>query len=361
MVMTLGHVSSSALLLFVSPANQSLFMPSPQPSSFSVEDMKKDFHMLMKAKGKDHSWPSTTQVGAFNEWGATHWLFHCLQQSTPDCNAAWKTSLIGAAGQVVACSETSRLLLVLAVSSWTFITWELEIWPASDGKLFVPARNFSLDFCHVVQLESWLSIPCCPCLLSTRGPLGLQQCGEPQPLLLARIDEGLNLSVTQAKDLLAELGVSYKQARSRAALHDLLLDFYLETDAAKDAARKKMSSALLKHLAEDGDDSDSDYENLLEHLDQEGLHGDPDIKAEKEKLAARKKKKGLQELARNAKAVKAAAKAKAKAKAKGFKRRFAKAKAKAKFRPMKKAKASPKKMEAEDIGDMPGNASQLSL
>ena len=41
---------------------------------------------------------------------------------------------------------------------------------------------------------------------------------------------------------------------------------------------------------------DTDLENLLEHLDAEGMQGDPDIKKEKQQMSQKRHKKKMQSL-----------------------------------------------------------------
>ena len=172
--------------------------------------MAKEFQKVMMPKTKAHTWPATTQTGQFEEFGATEWLFKFMADPsiTASCQNAWLTGLVGSPGDVVAQKTSSRLILVLAVTQFTFAGWDLEV---EENRAYLPRRSFSLEFHHVWDLEDWVAVPCTPCLKGESGPLMLKQTADAMSLPMAKIQSGLNLSVQQAKDLLRALGVPWQK------------------------------------------------------------------------------------------------------------------------------------------------------
>ena len=172
----------------------------------------------------DDSWPATTQPGQWQEFGATQWLFEFMSSHSEghSVNAAWLTSLMDA-GCVAACRSTSQLLLLLAVSQYTYAAWTLEIFRQEEtGMVLIPCKAFSLTFGHVLNLEDWVTIPVKPALRGTL--MVLVQTGQPLSLAEAKLQAGAQLTVQQCKDLLQALGVSWKGAKTRADYLDLLVD-----------------------------------------------------------------------------------------------------------------------------------------
>ena len=199
--------------------------------------MQKEFQKVMMPKSKLHNWPATTQPGQFQEFGATQWLFKFMDDPaiTNSCNDAWLTSLVGSPGEVVANKSSARVLLILAVSDFTFVGWDLQVQPrAGDEWLtFLPCKNFALTFEHVFDLNDWVAVPCKPCLQGESGPLMLKQSAEATSLPVAKLRKGLNFTVQQCKDLLKALGMSWQgsQAKSRADFHNLVVDALLDSEA----------------------------------------------------------------------------------------------------------------------------------
>ena len=185
--------------------------------------MKQEFQRVMKPKGKLHTWPATTQPGQWQEFGATQWLFEFRSHSEGhSVNAAWLTSLMDA-GCVAACRSTSQLLLLLAVSQYTYAAWTLEIFRQKEsGMVLIPCKAFSLTFGHVVNLEDWVTIPVKPALRGTL--MVLVQTGPPLSVPEAKLQSGVQLTVQQCKDLLQALGITVKGAKTRADYLNFLVD-----------------------------------------------------------------------------------------------------------------------------------------
>ena len=255
--------------------------------------MRKEFQDLMKTKSKSHNWPSTTQLMEFNQVTATEWFLHYwprrhLIPGGP--SASWFSCLVGRPGEVVACKSTSKLLLVLAVGKFAFVAWDLQPVPGvrwnNDFRQFQPVRGYALNFHWVTDFSDWLSVPVKPTLLAEHGPLILEQTEAAMDLPLRRIQTGLNLTCEQCRGLLTSLGVTFKKNQSRASLRNMLLDALLESDSEKERARQVMAAAL---IPPEQDDS-SDYEDLIEHLEENENLGDPDLKREKKRLREKKLK-----------------------------------------------------------------------
>ena len=255
--------------------------------------LKKEFQSIMLPKSKTNNWPASNQMMEFQQVGATEWLFHAWPQrsSFAGLSAAWLTTLVGKPGSVVVSKTESRIILVLAKSTYAFAGWDLEICPGTEGDAFRPTRSMALHWHFAHDLDSWLSLPVKPGLSGPHGPLQLVQVGEPTSLPMARIGEGLSLTCQQAKDLLKLHQLPSKGNASRSSLHMLLLDFYLgEADSKeKQAAKDKMAQNLVPQ-EEVSDDNMSEYAELLERLEDTANQGDPDIKREKDKLKAKRKK-----------------------------------------------------------------------
>ena len=320
-----------------------------QPS----QALKKEFQRLIVPKSKEHTWPTTSHSGDFQQLGATQWFFTCMQEPDPTQNFARAslTTLVGSPGEVVASQSKAAIFMVVAVSNFSFLGWELTVVhsdPDTGFSAFRPHRNLTaLHWLHVCDVDDWLTVPVQP---KVDGHLLLQQTHAAVSLPMARIQQGLNLTVAQCKDLLKLLGVPFASNLSREKLHNLIFDFYLTSEEDKEHARKQMGFALEPEMQQD---DDSDYEDLLDLMEDEQNAGDPDVKKEKERLKVKKRKKAqmqaLQDKENAAGKAKAQAKRKGKAKPKamskkrhGFlKRRQPKATGKAKAsRPGREAPAS---------------------
>ncbi|CAE7317379.1 unnamed protein product, partial [Symbiodinium sp. CCMP2592] len=255
--------------------------------------LKKEFQRLMETKTKQHTWPSTTQQMEWQQVVATEWFLCYMQDEDKFAagpNSAWLSVLAGAAGEVVACQRAGEIMLILAVGSYGFAAWDLElaagVRTAAGMSAFRPYRHNAIRFHHITELEDWVSVPVKPGLSGPHGPLHLEQTSEAMSLPLARIHAGLNLTCKQCQDLLALFKVNFRKNQSRASLHGLILDLFLETEHEKEEARRKMAACLLPQEEEHAEDSD--MEELLEQLEDLENQGDPEIQKEKEKIKQRR-------------------------------------------------------------------------
>ena len=249
----------------------------------------------MKPKRAEHNWPSTSQTAVWQQLGATTWLFSYLENpaQTTSCNDAWLTNLVSA-GDLVACNSEGRAFLVLASASYAFAGWEVEVHEATfcgDMPAFRVKKEFALSFQHICHAEDWVSVPYAPALGGEHGPVVLKQSGPARHLVYQRIEKGLCLTVEQCKELLKMYDIAFKGNASRATLHELVLDRFLESQEEKDAAMKKMKLLSESEEVESNAADDTDYEDLLDALDANEMQGDPDLKKEKERLRGRKRRK----------------------------------------------------------------------
>ena len=257
-----------------------------------VKVLKREFQGLMEPKSKTHSWPNTTQRSDWQQVAAFEWFLEYMSNPAkyPDGpDSAWMSCFVGSPGQVVVNVKEHSLVLIFAVVSFSFLGWNLEVVEGGDNgnSIFSPSRHFALKFFHVPNLQDWLSVPCLPILGGQTGPLRLQQQGQAMESMFARIEEGLNMSVQAAKDLLRHLEIPFKGNASRSTLLHMIVDAFLQKTDERQEAYLKMGQAMNPKLV---DDDDSDYEALLEHVEQNENQGDADLKQEKLRLKQKKRR-----------------------------------------------------------------------
>ena len=251
--------------------------------------MKAEFQQIMKHKTKQHAWPSTSLATLFQQVCATEWAFKYFQdpdlQASTALNKAWLTCLVGGPGSVVASSAQGRIFVVLAKADFSFLAWELQVDSSAQGSFSLVDALQALSWQHVWDLDDWLEVPCQAKLKSDFGPLVLQQVAEPVPLLLARIQQGLNLTARALKDLLVHYEQPFYLSASKSDLQQQLFELFLDTPEGVQKAQESSRNAIGETLVE----VDSDLEDLVELLDDaEENRGDPDLKQEKEKIRKRK-------------------------------------------------------------------------
>ena len=121
----------------------------------------------------------------------------------------------------------------------------------------------------------------------------LDQVAEPMQLLAARIDEGSSLTANQCKLVLSLYGVQYRSSRNQKKrdFYMAVLSIFLSSPEEQEKALEK--SNLNQAQAQDSEEeADSEFEDLLQGVEELNL-GDPDLRAEKEKLKQRKNKQKL--------------------------------------------------------------------
>ncbi|CAE7304304.1 unnamed protein product [Symbiodinium sp. CCMP2592] len=250
--------------------------------------LKKELQRLMETKTKQHTWPSTTQQMEWQQVVATEWFLCYMQDEDKFAagpNSAWLSVLAGAPGEVVACQSAGEIMLILAVGSYGFVAWDLELAAGvrTDAGMstFRPYRHNAIRFHHITELEDWVSVPVKPACLARTA-----RCTWNRPLRPCRIHAGLNLTCKQCQDLLALFKVNFRKNQSRASLHGLILELFLETEHEKQEGRRKMAACLLPQEEEHAEDSD--MEELLEQVEDLENQGDPEIQKEKEKIKQRR-------------------------------------------------------------------------
>ena len=207
--------------------------------------------------------------------------------------------LAGKAGDVVVAKDGNQALMVMAACSHGFVAWKLE--PVNHGGLFGDSMAYrpiqkqsALGFHFICDLD-WLVIPVVPKLLHQHGGLVVVQDGEATPLLVERVKKGFPLTVKQIQSCLSFLGVHAGAQLGKPKLIQMLIEMVLPTDQERENAL--LNSSNLNAAEEDHDD-DSDYEALLQLVEEDGQNrGDPELVKAKQKI---KQKKHAKKMAKEA-------------------------------------------------------------
>ncbi len=196
--------------------------------------------------------------------------------------------LVGKPGCFVACRETSSVLMVVAQAANNFLAWGAGVVGQNgDGLLqfeLHPAESFSWR--TIKGLQGWLALPTIPILKNRFGPMIFQQASEAIDLLQARISEGLCLTNKQCEAVLQHYGQK-PTSKKKKDLYMQIFALFLETEEEQQEALKKSSWEGKDEEDEEEDASGgelSDYEDLLEQIEETGNAGDPDLKQEKATL-----------------------------------------------------------------------------
>ena len=251
------------------------------PNSHTLQRKYQD---LMQHKAGDHYWHATTAASQFEQVVALEWL---LQSNiSPKNQSPLLSCMAGKPGSVVA-ARNGEPLMVLVPSSFGFVGWKLEVAAEAGVMGAYPAfRPISLAsaicFNHISDLEGWVDVPVQPSTLGHHGGLVLLQTFEAQPLCTARVKEGLTLTVRQAKACLKWLNQPLKGQPSKAELYKLLISLILDSPEERDDAFAKSHAGALENEP-DADDADSDYEALLQLVEDAENRGDPDLVNERKK------------------------------------------------------------------------------
>ena len=285
------HVDVNELeLATASSKNMPPFVPLTNPSSHK---MAKEFQLLMQHKSGSHFWPSTSAATQFEEALAFQYLMGC----DPGVHQHQLSCLAGPPGSVLICQKKSIAVMVLAKATSGFTGWILEIFsmevenqPGIEQFFFRPVdRKSAMVLMHITSTDDWLSVPCQPCLENVCGALILEKVGDAIPLVRARVLAGLDLTVKETKDVLHAFGVQLPGAPSKAACYKALIEMHTENEQE---AKECLDRANVKLKEEDEEDRESDYEELLNLLEEDlGNRNDPDIKQEKTRLKRKKMQK----------------------------------------------------------------------
>ena len=278
------HVSVNELELSqISMKNLPAFAPMTHPNSHK---MRKEYQNLMQHKSGKHFWHSSSAVSQYEEFLAFELLL-----KTEDLSSMQLSCLAGNAGTVLLSDSQGLALLVLAKGMHGFTAWILEPLQVCGARAFKPIdRPEGLVVQHITQIDAWQDIPCKPVLLNSHGALILMQDGPPVPLPVARIHAGLNLTVKQCKQILLSRNIKLKGTPSKAEVYKALIAEFIEDESARDKLLA-LSTAKMKEEGEEPEDQLSDYEDLLDLVEEDCNHDDPDIKQEKKKL--KRKRLGL--------------------------------------------------------------------
>ena len=264
------------------------FGPYTHPNAHKL---KKCFQEVMKHKSGQHFWPATTPQSLFNEVLSFQWLVeeHPKTKDT-SMTAANLSCLVGQAGSLVA-HRHGQAFLVLHVGNCGFLGWVLKASTAVQGyPCFECSVNLSaIQFQHVVDMNQWVDVPWEPECKDMFGPLVLRQIAPARKLIMARLQEGLALTIAQVNIVLALHQVAPK--RSRADAYRALIEIFIQGEQQRKELFDK-SNAHKPETEEVEGEEDEGYQELLDALDDADAEnrGDPDLKAEKNKL---KKKKAL--------------------------------------------------------------------
>lgn len=261
---------------------------STHPNS---HQMSKEFQEVMKYKASmpGFTWPSTSQDSLFNEVGSLELLLQLGADTSPaTLGPPTVTCLIGQPGDLVANRLASVLLVVVAVGQHAFLGWEAQVLPGNGDDFMQAAMCTSpsaLQWHFLLDLDDWIFVPSKHVCLNRYGPLVFEQTGDPCPLLLARIQAGLQLTIRQCQAVLKHYKVTTTSQMRKRDYFWAIFSIFLTTDQEKDSAMER--SGINQADTGDGDDAhqelDSDYEELLEQLEEVNM-GDADLKSEKAKV-----------------------------------------------------------------------------
>lgn len=258
-------------------------IPMTHPSSHKVQ---KQFHQMMRHKGKDHWWPSTSAVSQYHEVTSFEWLMQdAAYLSRVGYDSACLTCLLSN-GSCVASQDHQAVYLTISVGFCGFLGWAMEALPGKPGDEFpsfkVIPQPGALVFRHVDSLEKWIDIPVKGSVQADFGPIIFAQVAKARQLPVARIQEGLSLTVAQAKHVLSHLNVHLPGQPSRPQVYRALIEIFVHDEEGREAAmaRSKANTAQ----APEEDELDEGYEELLDLVEDALNQGDPDLRQEKEKM-----------------------------------------------------------------------------
>lgn len=285
--------------------------------------MKKSFQNVMKYKASSpgFTWPSSSHQSMFVEAASFELLLEKGQNMDPAVfAAATMTCLVGKPGDVMA-TKDGEVLMVVAKATLNFLGWHAQVIGENenglmDVQLYQAAE--ALVWHSVEDLQDWLSIPCRPKLKNEFGPLIFHQVAEPLELPQARIAAGFDLTIQQCKLVLQHYG-QHPVSGNKKALYQQIFKLFLDSEEEQEEALKRSSwKGKDKEDQDEDDDEDlSDYEDLLEHAEEAGNFGDPELKQEKEKVKQRKRKLKLKKAIQEVEKAKAEKKARRGGKGKG--------------------------------------------
>ena len=282
------HISVSELELSTASAKgMPAFVPLTNPNSHR---MQREYQEMMQHKSGQHFWPATSNASQFEEVAALEMLLNA--PSAKVC----LNCLAGKPGNLIASQSTSLVGLVISKSVSGVLIWAMESLSGMDPTTYrcIP-KDTALQFHHIVTLDEWVEIPAHPVLLNEHGSLCLEKTGPGIPLGLARVKSGLELTVKEAKEVLAACNVYLPGQPNKAQVYKAVVEQFLKAEDEIHQALA-LSSAKGKMAEEDEDDDKlSEYQDLLDLVEEDTENkNDPDIKGEKEKVKRQKQKVAIE-------------------------------------------------------------------
>ncbi len=259
--------------------------------------MQKAYQNVMKYKASspNFTWPSSSHSSLFGEAAALEFLLPTgVNAEDAVLGNATMACLVGGPGSLVAAKHESTLILVIASSIFNFLGWRAHVVGEVDGynQIQICQGPGSLAWFSVGCLEDWLSVPAKPMLQNRYGPLVLLQTGSPLDLLHARVLEGLSLTNKQAEFVLKHYGQK-PEGKLKRTLYMQIFELFLDSMEDREAALKR--SNCNTNANDDAglidDDDLSDYQDLLDFVEECGNAQDPELKQEKRKVWERKARK----------------------------------------------------------------------
>ena len=254
------------------------FIPLTHPNSHK---MQRQFQKMMLYKSGDHWWPSTSAATQFEEAAALELLLKGSSTQEVQLN-----SLAGPPGTLMASSCKGVVCIVLSRAQSGVLTWAVEPMEGKESATYkcIP-REAALQFHHICTLDEWVEIPFRPALHNEHGALVLEKNGPELILPLARIKNGLTMTVNEAKEVLAACGIKLPGQPSKAAVYRAVVEQFIK-DPVEVEETLQISNATMQQADADGADSQlSEYQDLLDLVEEDTENrGDPDIKAEQQKV-----------------------------------------------------------------------------
>ena len=237
---------------------------------------------MMRKRLGNNFFPSPAPATLFHSLAATEWAFAYLRGEHPNAlfHDAWVSCIAGRPGSLLAHLPTSSLVKVVGCAEFGILVWHMGV--SSESTFFMRPDRFQLQWMHITDMDAWVYVPCQP-FVTTGMTIQWVKSGNPVPLPVALVQNGISITVAQIKRLMDKLGICRKGCNDRDGLHQLLMDNILASESDKKAAKDA--------YAEAGKDVplDSDLEDVISCLDAEDAN-DLDLKELKEK----KKKKRYQ-------------------------------------------------------------------
>ena len=245
--------------------------------------LDKGMQRMMRRRQGNNFFPSPAPASLFPSLAATEWAWaYFRNQHAGAFEDAWVSCIAGRPGDVLAHLPTSSLVKVVGCAEYGVLTWHMGV--SSNTTYFMSPNRSYLQWMHITKLDEWVHVPTKP-VVTENCIIEWMRVGQPVPLPMALVQEGVELNVAQLKKLLAILKINRQGCNDRAGLHTLLVENILynphEKQRAMDAYERAGQEAPL----------DSDLGDVISCLDDEDANT-LDLKELKEK----RKKKRYQKL-----------------------------------------------------------------